>query len=404
MVVNLNLKLTNSNIKMKKIYLFIFIISIANSVFAQKFNVVNASIALRQDNLVEAKQYIDEAFLNEATSNDPNMGNYRAPIYLQIALKQPELDDKAVIKSTIAHIKCLQIGKKDKIIVKKWTSKEDILAGLMQCGYKLFNLAIDKYNAEEYTIAIDLYNTIFDIIPFDEEDQLKRGNITKETILYNSFFASSKLKDNKLSKELLQKLIDINFNEPAIYIYMSDLYKDEDNIDKSIEYLSLGREMFEDNQSIINTEINLYIELGRTIELIAKLGDAINLDQENPLLFFNRGTIYDQEGQLDNAIKDYNKAIELDPSSFGSNYNLGALYFNKAVELNNLANSTSNDVKYKKIKKEADLYFDKGLPFLEAAYQLNSKDKNTLLSLKQLYYMKGDYKKSEDIKLQISSL
>jgi len=404
MVVNLNLKLTNSNIKMKKIYLFIFIISIANSVFAQKFNVVNASIALRQDNLVEAKQYIDEAFLNEATSNDPKMWNYRAPIYLQIALKQPELDDKAVIKSTIAHIKCLQIGKKDKIIVKKWTSKEDILAGLMQCGYKLFNLAIDKYNAEEYTIAIDLYNTIFDIIPFDEEDQLKRGNITKETILYNSFFASSKLKDNKLSKELLQKLIDINFNEPAIYIYMSDLYKDEDNIDKSIEYLSLGREMFEDNQSIINTEINLYIELGRTIELIAKLGDAINLDQENPLLFFNRGTIYDQEGQLDNAIKDYNKAIELDPSSFGSNYNLGALYFNKAVELNNLANSTSNDVKYKKIKKEADLYFDKGLPFLEAAYQLNSKDKNTLLSLKQLYYMKGDYKKSEDIKLQISSL
>ena len=404
MVVNLNLKLTNSNIKMKKIYLFIFIISIANSVFAQKFNVVNASIALRQDNLVEAKQYIDEAFLNEATSNDPKMWNYRAPIYLQIALKQPELDDKAVIKSTIAHIKCLQIGKKDKIIVKKWTSKEDILAGLMQCGYKLFNLAIDKYNAEEYTIAIDLYNTIFDIIPFDEEDQLKRGNITKETILYNSFFASSKLKDNKLSKELLQKLIDINFNEPAIYIYMSDLYKDEDNIDKSIEYLSLGREMFEDNQSIINTEINLYIELGRTIELIAKLGDAINLDKENPLLFFNRGTIYDQEGQLDNAIKDYNKAIELDPSSFGSNYNLGALYFNKAVELNNLANSTSNDVKYKKIKKEADLYFDKGLPFLEAAYQLNSKDKNTLLSLKQLYYMKGDYKKSEDIKRQISSL
>ena len=404
MVVNLNLKLTNSNIKMKKIYLFIFIISIANSVFAQKFNVVNASIALRQDNLVEAKQYIDEAFLNEATSNDPKMWNYRAPIYLQIALKQPELDDKAVIKSTIAHIKCLQIGKRDKIIVEKWTSKEDILAGLMQCGYKLFNLAIDKYNSEEYMIAIDLYNTIFDIIPFDEEDQLKRGNITKETILYNSFFASSKLKDNKLSKELLQKLIDINFNEPAIYIYMSDLYKDEDNIDKSIEYLSLGREMFEDNQSIINTEINLYIELGRTIELIAKLGDAINLDQENPLLFFNRGTIYDQEGQLDNAIKDYNKAIELDPSSFGSNYNLGALYFNKAVELNNLANSTSNDVKYKKIKKEADLYFDKGLPFLEAAYQLNSKDKNTLLSLKQLYYMKGDYKKSEDIKRQISSL
>ena len=58
----------------------------------------------------------------------------------------------------------------------------------------------------------------------------------------------------------------------------------------------------------------------------------------------------------------------------------------------------------KKLKKEADMFFDKGLPFLESAYAINPKDKNTLLSLKQLYYMRGDYKKSEDIKRQISQL
>ena len=101
-------------------------------------------------------------------------------------------------------------------------------------------------------------------------------------------------------------------------------------LEKTIEYLNLGRDMFEDNQTLINTEINLYIELGRTSELVSKLGEAINLDPENSLLYFNRGTIYDQEGELDNAEKDYLMAIELDPSSFGSNYNLGALFFNKA--------------------------------------------------------------------------
>ena len=53
-------------------------------------------------------------------------------------------------------------------------------------------------------------------------------------------------------------------------------------------------EMFEEDQSLINTEINLYIELGRTSELITKLGEAIELDSENSLLYFNRGTIYDQ--------------------------------------------------------------------------------------------------------------
>ena len=398
---------------MKNILLILSLI-ISTVAVAQKHNIVNASIALRNANkakgdevgvlLSEAKEYIDEAFNSESTSNDPKMWNYRAPIYLQIALKKPELDKLAIIKATDAHIKCLQKGKKDKIIVKKWTSKEDILAGLVQCGYKLFNLAIDYYNKGDYKTSLELYDKIFEIVPFDDEDQLKRGNITKETILYNSFFSSNKLKDDTKSKELLQKLIDINFNEPAIYIHMSDIFKREKNIEKAIEYLSLGRDMFEDDQSIINTEINLYIELGRTSELLKKLGEAIEIDAENSLLYFNRGTIYDQEGQLENAEKDYLKAIDLDPSSFGSNYNLGALFFNQAVELNNSANSTSDNKKYKYLKDKSDLYFNKALPYLESSYSINSKDKNTLLSLKQLYYMKGDYQKSDEIKRVISEL
>ena len=151
-------------------------------------------------------------------------------------------------------------------------------------------------------------------------------------------------------------------------------------------------------------EINLYIELGRTSELITKLGEAIELDPNNSLLYFNRGTIYDQEGNLANAENDYLKAIEIDPSSFGSNYNLGALFFNKAVELNNSANSTSDNNKYKKLKKQANEFFNKALPYLESASSLNPKDKNTLLSLKQLYYMKGDYKKSDEMKKLISEL
>ena len=193
--------------------------------FAQKHNVVNASIALRQEKLDEAKKYIDEAYTTESTANDPKMWNYRAPIYLKIAQKKSELDKDAVLKATEAYLKCLQTDHKGRVVVKKWTAKEDLLSGLVQCAYKLFNQAIEEYNAGQYKRAIKLYNAIFDVIPHDEEDQLKRGNITKETILYNSFFASNKMKDNKKSKELLQQLIDINFNEPAIYIHGEHFHK-----------------------------------------------------------------------------------------------------------------------------------------------------------------------------------
>jgi tetratricopeptide (TPR) repeat protein len=389
---------------MRKGIITIVLLAITTITFAQKHNIVNASIALRNENYAEAKTYIDEAFANETTANAPKMWNYRAPIYLKIALKQPALDGEAVFKATEAHIKCLQKDMKGRVVVRKWTSEEDILAGLIQCGYKLFNVAIEKYNAADYKGSLKYYSAIFDIIPLDTEDQLKRGNITKETILYNSFFSSNKMKDNTTSKDILQQLITINFNEPAIYIHMSTIYLDEENTDKALEYLALGRDMFEEDQGLINAEINLYIKLGRTSELIGKLGEAIALDEENDLLYFNRGTIYDQQGEMANAIKDYKAALAINPSSFGSNYNLGALYFNTAIERNNKANATSNNSIYKKLKKEADGLFAKALPYLEEAYALDSKDKNTLLSLKQLYYMNEDYAKSEAMKKEIADL
>ena len=40
-------------------------------------------------------------------------------------------------------------------------SKEDVLAGLIQCGYKLFNLGIDKYNEGDYQTSLEFYEKIF---------------------------------------------------------------------------------------------------------------------------------------------------------------------------------------------------------------------------------------------------
>ena len=396
--------------KMNKITLLLFCTFITICSVAQKHNVTSAAITFKQykgdntEKLEEAKNFIDQAYNTESTSNDPKMWNYRAPIYLKIAQKQTELDKDAVLKATEAYLKCLQTDHKGRVVVRKWTAKEDLLSGLVQCAYKLFNQAIEEYNVGQYKRAIKLYVAIFDIIPHDEQDQLKRGNITKETILYNSFFASNKMKDNKKSKELLQQLIDINFNEPAIYLHMSNIYVAEDNMDKALEYLSLGRDMFEEDQSLINSEINLYIQLNRTAELIGKLGEAIELDPENDLLYFNRGTIYDQEGIIEKAEIDYMMAIDLNPSSFGANYNLGALYFNYGVKLKDEAGNTSNNTKYTALKKQADNNFAKALPYMEEAFNLNKEDKNTIISLKQLYALKGDYNKSNKMKKLLAEL
>jgi len=411
MVLMLNMKMN----KMKKISLTILILIVSlSTVFGQKKNIVNAALSLKTsqkskgddvvNNLMDAKKYIDKAYNNESTSNDPKMWNYRSKIYLEIAIKHSELDDNAIFKATDAYINCMNKDKKGRVVVRKWTPEEEVMEGLINCGFKLFNTAIDKYNTGEYEIALKHYNKIFNIIPFDNQDRLSKGNIKKETILYNSFFAAKKLNDNIRCKKILEDLIDIDFSESAIFIHISDIYIDENNNEKALEYLELGRNKFPGDQGIINSEINLYIKLGRTTELIAKLAEAIEISPENHLLYFNRGTIYDQQGDFSKAESDYLQSLNIKPESFGSNYNLGALYFNKGVELKNKANDSDNDKVYKKLNAKATAMFDVSLPYLEKAFNLEPKDENTLLSLKQLYYLKGDYKKSEEMKKNIAEI
>ena len=54
---------------MRKGIIIVILVAISTITFAQKHNIVNASIALRNENYAEAKQYIDEAYESESTAN-----------------------------------------------------------------------------------------------------------------------------------------------------------------------------------------------------------------------------------------------------------------------------------------------------------------------------------------------
>jgi len=403
--------------KIKNGILILVLLAITTLTFAQSHNVTSAAIIFKQynserDTLVkalkikEAKEFIDQAYNNESTSNEPKMWMVRANIYKDISFNYSDLDDKAIFKATESHLKCMQPHpkKKDKIIIYKKWDKIEVFNGLIQCANKLFNLAVEAYQEERFKESLSFYEPIYEVIELDNEGKLISIKITTESVLYNSYLAAKAMKNNELSKDFLQRLMDVNSKKPSIYFSMSNIYLEEENTIKALAYLSLGRKLFEDDQNLLNAEINLYIQLGRTSELIGKLGEAIALDEENELLYFNRGTIYDQEGDIANAEKDYLTALELNFSSFGANYNLGALYFNQGVETKNKANATSDNSLYSKLNKEADAVFAKALPYLETAHNVNTEDKNTLLSLKQLYYLNGDYGKSEEMKKLIAEL
>ena len=97
-------------------------------------------------------------------------------------------------------------------------------------------------------------------------------------------------------------------------------------------------------------------------------------------------------------------SLEIKPDYFDAIYNLGALYVNHAARLMTEANAIPMDKikEYDAKKAEADAALEKALPYLEQAHQMDPSDRNTMVTLKEIYARKSmlDKVKEMDAKLK----
>ena len=88
-----------------------------------------------------------------------------------------------------------------------------------------------------------MFDKIFDLFPLDKKNNLERSNVTKESVWLNLFFISSAQANNEIAKEYLQKLIDVNYQDPQIYTYMGNIYLEENDDDNALKVIKSGREL-----------------------------------------------------------------------------------------------------------------------------------------------------------------
>lgn len=373
---------------MKKISVLAFAFVLATAgVFAQKSNVQNAFRAKEKGNMAEAIKYIELAAANSSTANDVKMHNYRGEIYFEVYSnsEHSHLDEMAAMKCAESWE---AVAKHPK--AKKWFDKDDVNAKVTKVGVALFNKGVALHSAGKTQEALKLYNKIFDLIPLDETGNLSRSNVTKESVWYNSFFVAYETKDYSLGKEYLQNLIDVAYAEPKIYSFMASMHQEEGNMQKAIEYIKLGREMFEYNVDLIIAELNYYLGNGDFAKAEELLNLAIEEDPNNELLFFALGSSYDNLGEFGKAVAAYEEAVAIKSDFFDALYNLGVMYYNKGGEMIKEANNMSDWRKADAHTKKAETTMLKALPHIEACYELDAGDKNILLILKELYYRNGN--------------
>ncbi|MFT7377775.1 MAG: tetratricopeptide (TPR) repeat protein [Sphingobacteriales bacterium] len=224
--------------------------------------------------------------------------------------------------------------------------------------------------------------------------------------LYNSALAAERSGNSDLTREFYGKLIGMDYDQPEMYRSLANNYLTSSDTASGLTIIEKGRTRYPEYNGLVIDELNIYIAQGKLKEAIGKLEAATTADPENQTLFFALGAAADNIQNFQKAIEAYKKAIELDGNYFAANYNLGALFYNKGVNLVQAANKISfNDTKaYEKAKASFIAEFNSALPYLEKSLELDSEDKNTLISLKEIYVRLGDLEKSKEMKQRLDAI
>jgi len=376
---------------MKKIILFLFI-SYSTLSFSQSMQVQNMSNYLRNKEYEKAKSSADAASIHETTKLSSKMWLYRGNVYKAIysdtSKKVRDIDLAAEEKALEAYINCL---KYDKDVIYK----EDAKGPLVLTAAATRNKSNYYKQNKEFDNAIYCLELLELSLPFDFDQGIKRNNITKEKLLFDKFdlykFAANKSK----TIEYANKLIEANYKDSKIYTDMVKISLMDKDTSAALSYIEKGKIMFEDNMTLIGTEIDIFLARKKINELKDKLNKAIDLAPDNELLHAVLGQVYEKSGDLVNSEKEYLKALEIKPDYEIINFKLGAFYFNLAAEFNKKLNELppKETVKSKEYNEKIIDNFKKAIPFLEKAFESNP-DKAYKQRIFQAYSRLGETEKA----------
>jgi tetratricopeptide (TPR) repeat protein len=394
----------------------------ASSTFAQQKNVVSAINYLGYYNkdkdasdLMEAKKYIDLATLDAETGAKAKTWSNRAEIYMLLYnskdAKVADLKNGSLDEAAKAYAQTVKLDEKN-----NYPQAKD---GLKICAIIASNAGIENFKAAKFPEAL---NSFEKSIQLNEEFLQK----TDSNAIYNAALSAEKSQNYDKAVQYFQKAIDIKYggNEdgPMLHSLLAESYLKKGDKVNYISTIQKGRQLYSNDKQLILSELNYFIEAGKYKEAITNLELAMSKEPNNEIFPFNIGVIYDNlanpgEGKTAPTEKEFNefvekaeaaykKAIEINPNYFDALYNIGALYFNRAVKQSEIVNNIKDNNKYKIESAKVDEIFKKSLPFLEKGEEIRTNDvstyKNLISTLQKLYLMTEQTEKSVAAKSRLA--
>ena len=278
----------------------------------------------------------------------------------------------------------------------------DILQMMYENRNQLFNGGAYFYNAEKYNDAFkqfDMFIKTATLEPLDTIPAVKDKELNANAAYYATLCGMQTENYKNVLEHVDLAIEDPNFKENAMkYKAMSQVHLGDTAA--WIETLKSGAKAFPENPYFYQSLIAYYQSKNQPEQMTKFADDMIASNPENPLFYFVKGMVLQENSKSSEAVEWYKKTLEKDPNYEGALANLGICYTLLAQEYST-KNSSINIKDKAKIKKDKEIitgYFKEALPLYEKLRQLKpEKPELWITGLSNCYYNLNMADKLEEI-------
>jgi Putative Zn-dependent protease, contains TPR repeats len=218
------------------------------------------------------------------------------------------------------------------------------------------------------------------------------GDSTVYQIEYYAGLAAVNGEEHEKAIKMFSGLRGKNYEEENVYQLLTEEYKtigDDANYMKALEE---GYQKFPTNSYFLLTLIDMSLQNEDTDRAINYLTLAINQKGDDPFFYDILGQVYRQTGDNDQALVNMKKAIEIDPTYSEAYTQLGNTYYVIADELRLQADdmSKTDQRKANELYDKCEAAYREAIPNYKKAIELNPSDMVAVSNLRSVYYILND--------------
>lgn len=246
---------------------------------------------------------------------------------------------------------------------------KDATEGIKMVNEKLNSLAITEYSLnklEESSVCFEKAAEALATAPVSALDT---------NAVYNAGLTAFMGGNMDRAKVFFQKSIENNYfgTDGDVYYKLSVIADKQNDAEGSKAILKEGFEKFPQSQSILIGLINYYVKSGEGAdELFSLLDKAKKNDPNNASLYYVEGNAHKNLGNLEAASAAYDKCYEIDPTYNWGYIGKGIMFYEKAIEYQDLASKEMDDAKWSELSKKFEESLKSCIEPFEKAYELST--------------------------------